>query len=552
MSESEDENEVHGKNVNVNVVNDGEEGDEGDAGVQADAAGADSDGTDVASSVQAGQRDPRDQQVPVAEAETRPPAPPEAAAAAGKVASTGASKKESVEYLKKLLSLAKGQIAELKRRRVASDAALQHKERAAEELQARNSKVVALAKRAQKRIETLEARLEEAAPKQTEEEDSSAVPVGVLVRVKQGDDDRKVWCLARLASGQTEWVSEEEVYARVGEEALGFELPPLCLSADSCSKALEREAALAAALDASEDKFRKYRMRMEVMRKQKEAEVERLSANNLRYKQHNITSQDYHAQLDFSRKELERLSLSHGDVEKKCNALQRSNAQLQSKAGDLEHELAAARRGAPLAPLSPGLDGEGNGDDGGKFARLLARTNSQNAHLLEQYAKLEREYDNHRMHTFQALEEHQANIKDLQEQLRLVRGSHAGAGEGDGSASSRGRVDAVNGGAAPKTTAAYEENGDDDGNDDGNDDDDDEDAKTTRAATERAYIKNILLQYMGSGASDKHVIEAALATALQFTPEEVALVQKRKAAAAAASSGAPFSLFSFGSSSPRK
>mmetsp|Transcript_14593 Transcript_14593/g.25641 ORF Transcript_14593/g.25641 Transcript_14593/m.25641 type:complete len:401 (-) Transcript_14593:240-1442(-) len=377
------------------------------------------------------------------------------------------SKKDSVVYLKKLLSVAKRSIEDLKQKLSDRDDLVERQDKLIQDIRKKHANVVELAKKAQGRIGELEERLRNV-ESDDEEVGEVCVPCGILIRVEQSDGP--IWCLTKSRDDNgvvsLEWLDEQEVYSRVSDSELPFQVPALSLSAQDSSRVVENELKLEKEVAELKDKYRRFKVKAEISRKQKDAEIERLSDTNLKLKQNTIVNEDIQDQLEFSKKELDKLS--HSQVES-LKALQEVNQELVKVKAENRRLVKKQKEEVVKVPASP------------------KRRNS--TALLDQYSKLKREYDNYREHVLGVFEEKDAQVAALENRLN-------GSVEQPKKPQEKGRLSREH--------------------------------EKQQAVVERAYIKNILLKYMGAADVEKQVIEAALATALEFTPEEIQDVQKRR------------------------
>mmetsp|Transcript_8842 Transcript_8842/g.17496 ORF Transcript_8842/g.17496 Transcript_8842/m.17496 type:complete len:543 (-) Transcript_8842:1232-2860(-) len=430
-----------------------------------------------------------------------------------------ASKKETVPYLKKLLSVAKRSIDDLKRKLQQKDDSIAEYKRQNETLQEQLERVKDLTRRAQRRIEELEGKLEDFQGESQE----PGCPIATRLRVKD-EAANIVWCLVETSPGVTEWVEEEEVYDRVGTTSTPFPMPALSLTVDESSTLAMKEAQVTQELEELRDKFRKYKMKAEMNLKRKDAEVTRLSENNLKYKQHNITGHDYYSQLEYSRREIEKLSKALDESAAEAAALRKRNQDLDRKLRDVD-----ADQQALLKRIQYLENVDANGEAGEHRGRGVSRSNSSGVfevetgsskhhaggrrnseltaennallekhyNLLEQHAKLRDEYDKFREHARALLES------------KTSQDNHGN--DANGSHLSSPALSPASSSVAEQAAAA------------------------TQAATEREYIKNIFIKYLCAGEGpEKETIEAALATALRFSPDQVKMVQDQKSHAALA------------------
>jgi hypothetical protein len=522
---------------------------------------------------------------------------PAAGSGPGAGAATGAARGGEA-YLKKLLAVAKRSLEDHKRRLVERDALVERQDRLVSELRDKHDKVVELAKRAQRRIEDLEIKLKAAQAAVAEQAEqaghvdelSNAVPVAVLVRVGAGGKGGGVtWCLCVMRDplGGAEaqrWLEEDEVYLRVGDHELPFLLPPVAEASEDASDALACEAALRAELAASEERLRKYRVRAELVRLQKEAEAAKLLEENQRLKQSGVTQGGYHVQAAAMAEEQARLTTAQLELERRIAVLKGQNAALvqdSRRVADDNARLQAELRAAQdqleqqqqheqqQGKARPRQLGEGEGGDDNTSASAL-KGRAVAAALLDQFSKLEREYDNYRAHAQRLFQDKDDAVVALEARLRQAqvgaadadapvapvpcadgqddysgddadgaparaeptrRGSSGSVLSGDAGASAA--LGAAGGGSGPgghhaSRVAALKE-------------------QVRQQVVEREYVKNTLLRYLCAGPGpEREPMEAALATALQFTKDDVRRVQDSRSSLLAAQAGQSFTARWFG------
>ena len=355
-------------------------------------------------------------------------------------------KVHDASYLKRLLTVAKRNIDDLKRKLSEKDAELQSNERVRAELRVKNDKLVDLAKRCQKRITELESRLEIDSDNDVDEVNGpeKRVPVLVVQRIQEPNNGPK-WCLSKFPDSSYEWLQENELYHRVGDISLPFELPAITFSQDETAELQETIQVLTKQLEDTVEKFQKFRVKSEILKKQRESDFDKVSDTLRRYEQQNILQQNNSSETDVLKNEVDRLSTVLEANQRKISILETSIVQLKSQ------------NAKQIEPKSDVCENASNHTADTKL-------------ILDQYSKLKHEYDSYRLHTKNQVEERDLEIANLQM-----------------------------------------------------------DSKST-PETRLNYVKNIVMQYMAFKNNEDKLphMEAALATALKFTSEELQFIHQQR------------------------
>jgi len=436
----------------------------------------------------------------------------------------------------RVIQAAKKSIDELKRRLEESKNLVKEKDDVLEDLRQKNEKLVEIAKKQQEKISNLEQSFQtyqntydnDDSDDEDGHEKACDFQVGMNGKVKAGVSFtpssvlRRVlcegisWCLVSDRQGSSAWIEELEVYRLIGDEDLPFELPSYSISEEESAEAQEKIESLEEALKAHQEKFRRFRVRAEMVSKKKDAEIARVTDNNLKYKQHNIVGQDIQAELNHARKQIKTLSVLQGEQEIKIKAL---NARLKKKSSDLENESAKVKslERAQSRRLSR-EESVGSVSETGFQSAVNVSQAPVNLvtveKLTEQLSKMKREYDKYRERVAEIIQK-----KD--EELGILRKgpvSHVPDPPAVGLRTPRRHSSLSN-----VSEKQFDESLLDDP-------DDDMQRKASKADVDLAYLRNIILKYMTAhnDPDTREHMEAAIATVLQFSKEDVSLVKEKR------------------------
>ena len=317
--------------------------------------------------------------------------------------------------------------------------------------------------------------------------------------LSRGNTDEKGcerWFFAELASSNKSkkpkrvWLSEQglqNVLDSCGKDLEQLSIPPECLAPDESTALREELASLAKKCSKAQEDFRRFRVRSEIVRRQKESELGRLKSSNLRYKQHNIGGEDVQNDLETARAQIQHLVKERESSREKAAEHRAEISSLKARVkelADISEQMELAVADAAGSSLS------GNG----------ARA---------QLAKLQREYDNYRKRALKMIEERGRTIEELQKSSsshpnqnhegdeRFVTPPPGGRGKGNLRRPSSSRSES-----------------------------------SSRPSVDLAYLRNIVLKYMAAENTPetKGHMEAAIATVLRFTPQELQFVHGKRQA----------------------
>lgn len=374
-----------------------------------------------------------------------------------------------IEKLNRLLMLAKTKISDSKNEIGEKDALIKKLEAKVETLIKEKEKLIELAKRAQQRISTLENTL---ASRERDAGDSSdAIGSGESssyshsmggrrIKKRPVSAERKVeymdnsWILVRLEGASSnsndptgyEWILETELLELFGNTGgLPFPLPEA--SIDSTETRNLKAIAVNAKTEMvkAQDEYRKFRIKADIARKQKEAEISRLSEENLRYKQQSIVGHDSSTEMAAARQQIEKLSILNAELEVQNERCRKDVLEMKQRVKDVEgiaeqwrwrceqqahsfggsvsphmskpissssSDSAAASSEARVSGLSlnqPGNSAIAIGSGG--LADALSQATTQ-------FAKLKREYEHYRKRALQVVEDKENELEELKSIMR--------------------------------------------------------------------------------------------------------------------------------------
>ena len=321
-------------------------------------------------------------------------------------------------------------------------------------------------------------------------------PVSIERRVVFND---KEWCLVTYRKGgnkdaETElaWQSKEELLDSLSaEQSISLYRNPVTVSlGGEESRALqERVNAVNDELEQVQEDFRRYRVRSEIMRKQKETELAKVMEASMDFQQRRITSEGAQQELVKARSQIERLK-------KQCATLlqQQDQAQQKKVSGDRRKKKGSGSEARDLKDLKSYDDSQPvNGEDAAEALRLLR-------HEYREYRKRALEVVEQKDKELQQAEDWMRKMtKHKQESSVLASSSRRSA-----SGNSNSRDSGGSSGGAIGTMVMPDD-----------------------ATTE--YLKNIVLKYMATDEVQvKEHMEAAIATVLRFSAAEMDFIHNKR------------------------
>ncbi|KAG7397493.1 hypothetical protein PHYBOEH_000645 [Phytophthora boehmeriae] len=349
-------------------------------------------------------------------------------------------------------------------------------------------------------------------------DESTRDPRQLLHKVAHGD---LLWCLVEYAnesefdeSKEFAWhcfrnEAEIQAYAnRASGEPLmlpDFSLTPY--EVDRVKKNLKEE------IDRVQEEFRRYRVRSEITRKQKDAEIRKMSANVMAKQTEQISETDLSGELQSSKAQIRRLTKAQTEAEeresewrRKFEKLMKDYEKLSGTMGEtvlamewreryeqsVREKQELEKNMEELKLMSSGAFGSGVGDNGNSDLQTLRQ-----------------EFAQYRKRALNAVEQKEKELSDIQSHYH-----ENGGGSNDGSASA-------------SRTSSYKEirvrrmsmesNNSLSG------------FETPNATKTNEYLKNIVYKYMASDQDEaKEHMEKAIATVLNFTPAEIMAIQEKR------------------------
>ncbi|CAH0479208.1 unnamed protein product [Peronospora belbahrii] len=394
--------------------------------------------------------------------------------------------KETENKLKRLLTMAKRSIDNSKQELVEKDKAIQKLQmELAKSQQAKHSWYV---------------------------DESTPDPRKLLYKVAQGNS---IWCLVEYAndcelddSKEFAWhcfKSEKEIQAyanRVSGEPLvlpDFSMTPF--EVERVKKSLKEE------INRVQEEFRRYRVRSEITRKQKDADIRKISANVIAKQTEQISEVDIAGELQSSKAQVRRLTKAQAEAEerelilrRKFEKLMKDYEKLSGTMGETvlamewrERYEQSAREKQELEKRLEELKLMMNG----AFDKSHDRGNGDLQSLRQEFAQ-------YRKSALNAVEQKEKQLNDIQEQYHV---------NGGGSIVSRANSSMEIGARRMSVESNSSLLGFD----------------TPNSTRTNEYLKNIVYKYMSSDQDEaKEHMEKAIATVLNFTPAEVASIQEKR------------------------
>lgn len=338
-------------------------------------------------------------------------------------------------------------------------------------------------------------------------------PRQLLHKVAHGD---LLWCLVEYAnenelddSKEFTWHcfrTEEEIqtYAnRASGEPLtmpDFSMTPY--EVERVKKSLKEE------IDRVQEEFRRYRVRSEITRKQKDAEIRKMSANVMAKQTEQISETDLSGELQSSKAQIRRLTKAQAEAEeresdwrRKFEKLMKDYEKLSGTMGEtvlamewreryeqsVREKQELEKKMDELKLMTSGAFGNGN-DSGNGDLQLLRQ-----------------EFAQYRKRALNAVEQKEKELNDIQAHYQ----------ENGGGSSSASRTSSFK--EVRVRRMSMESNSSLSG------------FETPNATKTNEYLKNIVYKYMASDQDEgKEHMEKAIATVLNFTPAEVATIQEKR------------------------
>ncbi|KDO28815.1 hypothetical protein SPRG_20019 [Saprolegnia parasitica CBS 223.65] len=340
-------------------------------------------------------------------------------------------------------------------------------------------------------------------------------PRRILQKVKQAMPmgPTLLWCLVEYASEndldddvkppECDWVSfrsEDELHDYIRKTSgEPLRLPELSLTPPEIQ---EMKQELSEELERVQEEFRRYRVRAEITRKQKDAEIRKMSASTLARQQEQLSGTDVQNELQAARLQVRRLvqlqtmaDEKESEWSEKYAKLQREHEKLSGAMG--ETVLAMEWRERYEAVLREKTDLEAKLSSSDASFQLAQDLDGNDV------AKLKTEFALYRKRAMQVVEQKEKELQAARGQLGDAPRSNS-----SGTFSSAGlrRMSSSN------SLSGFE--------------------TSPHAPTTNEYLKNIVVKYMSTEHAEvKEHMEKAIATVLQFSPSELKLIEDKRHAA---------------------
>ncbi len=373
-----------------------------------------------------------------------------------------------IEKLNRLLMLAKTKISDSKNEIGEKDALIKKLETKVETLTKEKEKLIELAKRAQQRISTLENTL--ASRERDGGDNADAIGSGESssyshsmsgrrIKKRPISAERKVdymdnsWILVRLEGTNSnsndpigyEWILESELLELFGNTGgLPFPLPEASIDSTETRNLKAIAVNAKAEMVKAQDEYRKFRIKADIARKQKEAEISRLSEENLRYKQQSIVGHDSSTEMAAARQQIEKLSILNAELEVQNERCRKDVLEMKQRVKDVEGiaeqwrwrcEQQAHSFGGSVSPhMSKPISSSSDSAAASSEARVSGLSLNQPGNsaiaigsggladalsqATTQFAKLKREYEHYRKRALQVVEDKENELEELKSIMR--------------------------------------------------------------------------------------------------------------------------------------
>lgn len=353
--------------------------------------------------------------------------------------------------------------------------------------------------------------------------DATRDPRRILYKVAHGST---LWCFVEYASEHDvddkkdyawhRFYSDSEIKAyanRASGEPLT--LPSLSLTPYQVEQAQKE---LTEEVDRVQEEFRRYRVRSEITRKQKDAEIRKMSANVVARQAEQISETDLSGELQSARSQIRRLTKQQQETEereedwrRKFEKLMKDYEKLSGTMG--ETVLATEWRERYEQAVREREDAEKKMEE---MRQALASVNVGNGGDL---LALRQEFAQYRKRAINAVEQKERELHDAQAQIHDNGPSSTGSAGSSRSSSYRDLGPPRLGGAptGPRPLRRMSSNNSLGG------------LEVPNVTTTNEYLKNIVYKYMTTAQDEaKEPMEKAIATVLNFTPAEVKAIHEMR------------------------
>ncbi|TYZ62744.1 hypothetical protein PybrP1_000185 [[Pythium] brassicae (nom. inval.)] len=320
-------------------------------------------------------------------------------------------------------------------------------------------------------------------------------PKRVLHKIAHGS---ALWCLVEYANESDvddaqefawhRFASAEELRAYAarasGEPIVLPELSLTPFESERARRDLKDE------IERVQEEFRRYRVRAEITRKQKDAEIRK------------IAETDVSSELQAARTQLRRLTKSHAEAEARELEWRRKFEKLTK-----DYEKLSGTMGETVVREKEAL--EKKASDGRSHGGHTSTTNNSSAVGPDgaDLQLLRHEFAQYRKRALNAVEQKEKELSDMHAQLQ-----HEGRGPPSNSSSSRAMSTAALRRMSSESASSLSG------------------FEPPNATTTNEYLKNIVYKYMTADADEagREPMEAAIATVLNFSAAEVAALQEKR------------------------
>ncbi|CAI5740702.1 unnamed protein product [Peronospora destructor] len=311
--------------------------------------------------------------------------------------------------------------------------------------------------------------------------------------------------LYKVAQGNFALVSQEiQAYANrsSGEPLIlpDFSLTPY--EVERVKKSLKEE------IDRVQEEFRRYRVRSEITRKQKDAEIRKISANVMAKQTEQMLETDVAAGLHSSKAQIRRLTKAQAEAEERESTLRRKFEKLMK-----DYEKLSGTMGETVLAMEWRERYEQSAREKEELERKLEElslvTNGafdeNNDRGKGDLQSLRQEFAQYRKSALNAVEQKEKKLHDIQARYHDNGGESGNVSRTNSSKDMLVRRTSLE---SNSSLAGFE---------------------TPNSTKTNEYLKNIVFKYMSSDQDEaKEHMEKAIATVLKFTPAQVASIQEKR------------------------
>ncbi|ETI38103.1 hypothetical protein, variant 7 [Phytophthora nicotianae] len=261
-------------------------------------------------------------------------------------------------------------------------------------------------------------------------------------------------------------------------------------------------------IDRVQEEFRRYRVRSEITRKQKDAEIRKMSMNVMAKQTEQISETDLSGELQSSKAQIRRLTKAQAEAEeresdwrRKFEKLMKDYEKLSGTMGEtilamewreryeqsVREKQELEKKMEELKLMTSGAFGNGSDNGNGDLQSLR------------------QEFAQYRKRALNAVEQKEKELNDIQAQYHENGGGSSNASRTNSFKEVRVRRMSME---SNSSLSGFE---------------------TPNATKTNEYLKNIVYKYMASDQDEaKEHMEKAIATVLNFTPAEISAIQEKR------------------------